>query len=128
MSKEEEPQFVIDTKFYIKMLSDLIEKLGEADPKDRMDYALEVTRCLNGIIISVKGWQAWISNIEQLHGLQLKDYKAFYPKMRGAVIDFLKLDLEVTKKKLIEATVFYRKLTKKVKKSKKKKPDSTYVT
>lgn len=126
--EEETPRLVLDTKIYVEMLSKLVEEINEAKPEDRMDFAFEVTRCLKGLMVSVKGWQSWINSIDQLHSLSIKDYKFFYPKMKKAVIEFLKADIEITKRKLAEAIILYKQLTKEDEPKKKGKSKTTYVS
>jgi len=95
------------TRSYVKMLSKLIKSLQKAKPKDRLDYSVEITKCLNAILVSVKGWNAWLTNLEALKVLSLEDLQQAYPKLLETSIAFLKIDVEVTKKKLLEASVKY---------------------
>jgi len=122
----ETPQLVLDTKIYIEMLSNMIGRLEKAKPKDRLEYGLEITRCLRGMLISIKGWKSWIDNLETLNALNMKDFEDFYPKLRKTAVEFLKLDVEVTERKLKEAKELYQKRTKQFKK-KKKQEKATYV-
>ena len=120
-----DPVFLIQTRDYIKVLSRIVKNLEAAKPKDRMEYAVEIARCLNGALMSMKGWECWIGNLERLNALTIDDFKDVYPKMRKAIIDLLKVDLEITKKKTLEATIKYNKR----KKQKKEKPKEkeTYI-
>lgn len=97
------------TKNYIKMLSKLVTSLQKAKPKDRLDYSVEITNCLNAVMITVKGWNAWLTNLESLKVLSLEDLQQAYPKLLKTSIAFLKIDIEITKKKLLEATTKYSK-------------------
>lgn len=101
---------VMATKEYIKTLSKFINKIKKAKPEDRMDYAFEVAQCLNALLLSVKGWEEWTHNLTKLHALSMEDYKEVYPKMRKSTIDFLKVDIEITKKKLIQVNKMLKEL------------------
>lgn len=120
-----------DTEFYIKILSGIIKKVNKAKPKDRMNYALEVARCLNGILISVNGWKNWINNLERLHALDIEDYEEVYPVMRKCTVDLLEMDISITKKKLAEVNKLLKEIDKtkgKFNRLKSKKSKSTYVS
>lgn len=120
----ETPQLVLETKIYVEMISNMIVRFEKAKPKDRLEYGLEITRCLRGMLISIKGWKSWIDNLEALNALNIKDFEDFYPKLRKIAVEFLKLDVEITERKLKEAKELYKKRTKQLKKKKEK---ATYV-
>jgi len=105
-------------KQYVKTLSNLIKHLEKAKPKDRLDYAVEITNCLNAMLISVKGWKQWLTNLDTLQTLKMEDFQQVYPEMVKTTIDFLKIDMKVTKKKIDEAIVKYDKAKKPPKVSK----------
>lgn len=122
---DKDPVFIVQTKDYIKMLSLLIKKIEAGKPKDRMDYAVELAKCLNGALVSINGWGQWINNLQRLNALTIDDFKTVYPKMKKPIIELLKVDLEITKKKLMEATI---KLEKRKKpKKRKEKSKETYI-
>jgi len=100
-------------KQYVKILSNLIKSLGKAKPKDRLEYAVELNACLNALTVSVKGWKQWLTNLDTLQTLTMKDFQQFYPEMVEATIRFLKMDMEVTNKKIDEAVIKYEKKQKK---------------
>ena len=107
------PDVFAPAKQYVKILSKLIKHLEKAKPKDRLEYAVEITSCLNSLLVSVKGWKQWLTNLDTLQTLTMEDFKQFYPKMVETTIDFLKIDMEITKKKIDEAIVKYDKTKKK---------------
>lgn len=120
-----EPHYITQTKDYIKMLSQLIKQIEKAKPKDRMEYAVAVAKCLNSALVSIKGWGTWINDLERLNALTIEDFKTVYPKIRKSIIQFLKVDIEITKKKLVEASL---KRKKKQRKKEEVKPKETYIS
>jgi len=100
-------------KQYVKILSNLIKSLGKAKPKDRLEYIVELNACLNALTVSVKGWKQWLTNLDTLQTLTMEDFQQFYPEMIEATIRFLKMDIEVTNKKISEAVIKYEKTKKK---------------
>jgi len=90
---------VQQTEKYIKALELSIKRIKKANPEDRLDFAFEFSKCLNAMSFSIGYWKSWIENITALNQLKLEDWKLIYPKIKQLAVDFLSVDLEITKNK-----------------------------
>ena len=117
-------QTMEDTRSYINSLKEIIKKINESEPIDRLDYAKTLNICFNGAIISLNGWKTWIGNIDNLAELSLDDLKEIYPKLKELIVKLLEIDIAITEKKLVETAV---KITKSKPRTKNKSEKSTYV-
>ena len=105
MDKKLTEELIEDSKEYIYIISDIITKLEKAKPKDRLDYAVEITNCLNGLMLSIHSWKSWLTNLKVLKSLTIEELKQIYPAMLETTIKFLNMDLEISKKKMVEVAV-----------------------
>ena len=110
------------TKKYIILLKDLIVILKKDKPKDRLEYSVALSNCMNCILSSINGWKQWLNNLKSLNALSIEDFKEVYPEIREISIRFLEADVNMTKKKLAEATKAYNKAMKKKEKAEQKEP------
>lgn len=108
------------SKKYVKILAGVSKRLTSAKPKDRLDYTVEIARCLNTLTTSINGWRQWLTNLDMLKELSLEDMKKAYPEILEATIQFLTVDIEITTKKIAEAAKKIEKIEKKRKKGKDK--------
>jgi hypothetical protein len=121
MSEENGNENVIEnTKKYIEIMEHNIKLLEDATPEDRLSYVKECIICVQVLNVSLKGWAGWLGNFSITEKFTLDELKELYPKMKQLVIDFVKLDIEATKKKTDEEE-------KKITKSKPSKKDK-YVS
>lgn len=111
-------KLVAQTEKYIEVLEKSIEQIKKAKPKDRLEFAFEFSKCLNAMSFSIKYWKSWIENLTALSQLKTEDWKFVYPKVRKLAIDFLTVDLEITKDKTKD---FLDKQKKRKKQKKKEK-------
>lgn len=116
--------FMESTRLYVENLRKIIKSLEKDKPKDRLEYATSTAKCFNSVLMSIKGWSEWMSHLEMLNTLTLEDFQTAYPKIKQATIDFLKIDIETTSKKLVEATV---KLKTNKRKEKTEKEEISYT-
>jgi len=91
-----------NTKNYIMAMEENIKLLEEFKPKDRLGFVKGIVRCIQILNVSIKGWASWVGNYEILDDLTLEELEEIYPQMKQLVIDFVKLDLAITKKKFSE--------------------------
>lgn len=89
-------------KSYLQAMEYNLKLMEEAKPKDRLEYAKELLRCMQILTLSVKGWRSWLANYEIVDNITLEEFQEIYPKMRQLITDFVKLDLEITRKKFAE--------------------------
>ena len=80
-----------------------LKLMGESKPKDRLEHAKELLRCIVILTLSVKGWRSWLANYDVIDTITLEEFQEIFPKMRQLITDFVRLDLEITKKKFGEA-------------------------
>jgi len=97
-----EPQTVIMTRQYIANLKHVISFLKKQKPEDRLGYANAIAICLNGMILSVGGWNAWLANLQATNNITLEEFKYMYPKIKRIAIEFLEIDINITSKKVKE--------------------------
>jgi len=105
------------TKKYVKMLNNLITILKKDKPKDRLEYSVALSNCMNSILSSINGWKQWLNNLKSLNTLSIEDFEEVYPEILEISIRFLEADIKITRKKLIEATIQYNKAVKKKEKA-----------
>lgn len=91
------------TENYVDSLKGYVNVIKEDAPKDRVEFAIAVARCLNGMGISVKGWASWLNNLTYLNQLTLEEFIEFYPKIRKVALEFIQIDIDVTQKKITDA-------------------------
>jgi hypothetical protein len=101
MGGDEEPEEE-NWKQYIKVMNYNINLIENAKPEDRLAFVREVARCIQILELSTKGWRGWLSNYEMIDKITLEELRNLHPKLRQAVVDFVKLDVELTKKKFME--------------------------
>lgn len=89
-------------KKYIEVMEYNIRLLEEAKPEDRLSYIKECVMCIQVLNVSLKGWASWLGNFSVTEKFTLSELEELYPKMKQLVIDFVKLDIEATKKKTDE--------------------------
>jgi len=99
MTEEEE---VISGKTYLEAMEHNLKTMEDAKPKDRLEYVKELMRCIQILALSVRGWSAWLANYNIVDTITLEEFQEIYPKMRQFIDDFVRLDLEITKKKFVE--------------------------
>lgn len=105
---------VNQTAGYVTTLQNIIEHIKSAkSPEDRLGFAAELSFCLNGMLLSIKGWSAWLNNIQTLSTLNIEDLKHIYNDIKEISISFLKVDIDITKKKLDETKTKIGNLQKK---------------
>lgn len=90
-------------KSYLQAMEYNLKLMEDAKPKDRLEYAKELLRCIQILTLSVKGWRAWLGNYDVIDNITLEEFQEVFPKMRQLITDFVKLDLELTKKKFAES-------------------------
>ena len=112
-------ELVKQTEKYIGVLEKSIIQIKNAKPDDRLDYAFEFSKCLNAMEFSIKYWKNWIENLTALIQLKVEDWKFVYPKIKNLAVDFLTVDLEITKTKTKD---FIDKQKKRKKQKKEKEP------
>jgi len=115
------------TKQYINAMEQLAKKIERTKPRDRLEYSVATAFLLNAIGSSIKGWDSWMSSLDSINSLSLADWKESYPKMSKLAVKWIRLDLHITKKKMVEATIKLKELKKKLKKHGKKVDKTTYV-
>lgn len=124
-------------------VKEIMKDINDADPKDRLDYALEFTRLFYALAFTLNGWGQWlgfrvqIEGVKQVAGynafrkLSLEECQAIYPQFKALILELLKLDYELSlaKEKEMEAEIEKRKKTKKSNKKtgKKRKKKTTYI-
>jgi len=120
-------------KKWHEMIEELIKKIKDEtldDCEDRLEMAKKLGRLVVILVKSVNGWQQWM-NFETMDAWTKEEFLNIYPKYKKAVIDFLKIDAEITKKKQAELDTKIEELKKeaaeevkkaKAKKTKKKTP------
>lgn len=91
-----------NVKKYIEIMEHNIKLLENAKPEDRLSYVKECVICIQVLNVSLKGWAGWLGNFSITEKFTLDELKELYPKMKKIVIDFVKLDIEATKKKTDE--------------------------
>lgn len=110
-------------KKWHEMIEDVIKKI-EADTlddcKDRLEMAKMLDRLVVILVKSVNGWQQWM-NFESMDTWTEEEFRNIYPKYKKTVIDFLKIDAEITKKKQEELDAKIEKLMKEAKETEKTK-------
>lgn len=110
-------------KKWHEMIEDVIKKI-EADTlddcKDRLEMAKMLGRLVVILVKSVNGWQQWM-NFESMDTWTEEEFRNIYPKYKKTVIDFLKIDAEITKKKQEELDAKIEKLMKEAKETEKTK-------
>lgn len=111
-------QSVLDTEQYVKQLKTYIDVIKDDKPKDRVEFAIAVAHCLNGMSISVKGWASWLNHLDQLNQLKLDELEDIHPKVRKIALEFLQIDVEITQKKLDDAKKTVEELKRKKSKQK----------
>lgn len=89
-------------KKYIEVMEHNIKLIEEAKPEDRLSYVKECVICIQVLNVSLKGWAGWLGNLSITEKFTLEELKELYPRMKQLVIDFVKLDMEATKKKTDE--------------------------
>lgn len=110
------------TKKYLKLLTDLVKILKKDNPKDRLEYSVALSNCMNCILSSINGWKQWLNNLKALNTLSMDDFKEVYPEILEISIRFLEANIKITKRKLDEATKAYKKITKQKDKAEHKEP------
>lgn len=114
------------TKQYIQIIGKLIKQIEKAEPVDRLEYATATAFLLSALNSSIGGWGHWMKSLEYINSLTMKDWKETYPKMAKLTIEWLKVDLNITKKKVKDATIKFKKFKKKLRKRTRVKK-TTYV-
>lgn len=116
------------TKQYVHIIGLLIKKIEKAKPKDRIEYAVATSFLLNALRGSIDGWMQWMTSLENINTLTMKQWKEVYPEMVKLSTNWLKVDLSLTKKKIAEATIKLKEAKKKLKKrTSNKSKKTTYV-
>jgi hypothetical protein len=115
------------TRIYIQQLRGIIEHIKNAkEPEDRLGLASELSFSLNAMMISIKSWGSWLNNIADLSTMTKEELGPSYKAIKQMAIDFVKIDLDITEKKLMEAKIKLDKTAKKTRpRESAKKP---YVT
>jgi len=134
-------------KKWTEEIRKLIERIEKADPKDRLDYAIEFVQIFYALIFSVNGWGQWFGFKLSMQGTQgigddlfgsnrmtLEEYQKVYPELKKFVLEILELDFRISeaKEKELEEAAKKEEETcehpcdKSCKKKKQKQP--TYVT
>lgn len=122
---DNEPKFVIKTKQYIRIIEHITKKIEKFKPKDRLNYAISTAFLLNALKSSIGGWKQWMDSLENIGTMTMKDWEEIYPQMVKISTNWLKLDIQITKKKIVEAAVKLKESKNKLKKG--KKTTTTYV-
>ncbi len=99
----EEEDEVETGESYIKAMEYNLKLMEEAKPKDRLEYSKELLRCVQILMLSAKGWKAWLANYDIVDTITLEEFQEIFPKMREIISGFVKLDLKITKSKFDEA-------------------------
>lgn len=118
-------ELVTQTDNYVTSMQAMIAHIKNAkNPEDRLGYASELTFCFNSMLVSIKGWSAWINNIQTLCTLDIEELKEVYNNVKEIAVAFLTIDLKITEKKLKETKAKVEKIqnTENIKKEK------TYVS
>lgn len=83
---------------FIRLIKETIEYIEEQKPDDRLSYALGIENIINAMMASTKGWQKWC-NLRQMDNMKKEELEEYYPRMKKVVIEWLKIDMEVTEAK-----------------------------
>lgn len=103
MSEENENVNVMENvEKYSEIMEHNIKLLEEAKPEDRLSLVKNCIMCIQVLNMSLKGWSGWLGNFSITEKFTLEELKDLYPRMKQIVTDFVKLDIEYTKKKLGE--------------------------
>lgn len=104
------------TRVYILQLRGIIEHIQKTkEPEDRLGLAAALSFSLNAMMISIKSWGSWLNNIADLATMTKEELGPPYKTIKQMAIDFVKIDLEITEKKLMEAKIKLDKTAKKPK-------------
>lgn len=125
-SEEVIEEMMSQTASYIVNMKAVIDHINTVKkPEDRLGLAAELSFCLNGMLLSIKGWGSWINNIQTLSTLTIEDLNKIYLLVKEISLQFLKIDIDITSKKLIETR---EKVEKDPKLKKKDKNEKNYVS
>lgn len=89
------------------------------DKDDRLTMAKKLARLIVILMKSLEGWKQWM-NFEVMDSITKKEFRELYPKLSKVIIEFLKIDAEISKKKEDEAEEKIKKLIAEQKKKGKK--------
>jgi len=122
-------------------IKEMMKEIADAKPKDRLAYALEFTKLFYALTFSMGGWGQWLGFGIQMKGvpylgsyagfakLNLAECEAIYLQLKVLVLEFLKIDYELSmaKEKQNEELIEAKKKTRKRKKKKTEKNKTTYI-
>jgi len=85
------------------------------DKDDRLTMAKKLARIIIVLMKSLEGWKQWLT-FERMDDLTDEEFRDLYPRLTKVIIEFLKIDAEITKKKEAEDEEKMKKLIEEQKK------------
>jgi len=104
-------------KKWTEMIEEYVSQIKSLKPTDRMSYAQAITKIINALAFSLKGWSQWFSSIDMLNNISEEEYKKIFTIMRKHALGLLQLDFQITLKKEKEQEEKKKKQKKKGKKT-----------
>lgn len=96
---------ILVNKMYIQKLNYMveeIEKVVNQKEKDRLDYAFIINECVKALFASTEGWKKWC-DIRTMHiVMSEEELKEFAPRMFELMKKWIEIDVEITKRKIVE--------------------------
>lgn len=103
VSKVSETTLTMGSKKYVQVLEEYIKSIEKLEPKDRLDYGFAIAECLNGMLISIRGWADWLNDLSKLRFLSVEELDGIFTKIKSLSVPFIKIDVDITNKKIVEA-------------------------
>lgn len=85
---------------WIEQVAASKEEISKMDPKDRLAIASAITQLHTALVSSLKGWAAWLGNLPTVDQLSEEELKETFEVYRKLTIEFLDLDLKMSKSML----------------------------